>query len=81
MISNCEGRKVEKPIDREEIENAVAETVRLHLERSSNMAAQTIRSRMEKARLAAAMTQITEQNEDSIRRAWCALGLPAGGKL
>lgn len=36
---------------------------------------------MEKARLAAAMTQITEQNEDSIRRAWCALGLPAGGKL
>lgn len=81
MISNCEGWKVEKPIDREEIENAVAETVRLHLERSSNMAAQTIRSRMEKARLAAAMTQITEQNEDSIRRAWCALGLPAGGKL
>lgn len=81
MISNCEGWKVEKPIDREEIENAVAETVRLHLERSSDMAAQTIRSRMEKARLAAAMTQITEQNEDSIRRAWCALGLPAGGKL
>ena len=72
---------VEKPIDRAEIENAVAETVRLHLERSSNMAAQAIRSRMEKARLAAAMTQITEQNEDSIRRAWCALGLPASGKL
>ena len=72
---------VEKPIDREEIENAVAEAVRLHLERSSNMAAQTIRSRMEKARLAAAMTQITEQNEDPVRRAWCALGLPASDKL
>ena len=72
---------VEKPIDREEIENAVAEAVRLQLEHNSNLAAQTVRSRMEKAQLAVAMTQVTEQNEDSIRRAWSALSLPASGKL
>ena len=72
---------VEKPIDMTEIETAIAEAVRLHLEYSSNQDAQTIRSRMEKAQLAVAMTQVNEQNEEAIRRAWSALDLPSGSKL
>lgn len=72
---------VEKPIDLREVEAAVAEAVRLHKEHTSNRDAQIVRSYMEKAQLAVALTQMTDQNEETIRRAWNALGLPPGNKL
>lgn len=72
---------VEKPIICEEIEEAVAEAVRLVKERSSNMDAQVIRSRVEKAQLATALAGLTGQSEASVREAWSALGLPPANKL
>lgn len=72
---------VEKPIDRKEVEAAVAEAVRLQKEHTSNRDAQIVRSRMEKAQLVVALTQMTSQNEDTIRQAWNALRLPPGNKL
>lgn len=72
---------VDKPIDREVMEQVIEEAVRLQTEYSSNLDAQTVRSRMEKAQLAVAMTQVNDQNEDSIRKSWSALNLPSGNKL
>ena len=72
---------VEKPIICEEIEEAVAEAVRLVKEHSSNMDAQIIRSRVEKAQLATALAGLTSQSEASIRETWNALGLPPANKL
>lgn len=72
---------VEKPIICEEIEDAVAEAVRLVKEHSSNMDAQIIRSRLEKAQLAMALAGANGENEASVREVWNTLGLPPPNKL
>lgn len=72
---------VEKPIICAEIEEAVKEAVRLWNEQNSNQTAQIVRSRVEKENLVLALTNLTQENEASIRKTWDELKLPSGSKL
>lgn len=72
---------VEKPIICAEIEEAVKEAVRLRKEQASNQNAQIVRSRVEKENLVVALTNLTDENEASVRKTWNELNLPAGSKL